>query len=305
MDREIVVKSLVKRFGKTVALENVSFASKSGINMILGPNGAGKSTLLRCISGLYSPDRGKISVQGLNPYDNTELRRKITYLADNYGLYDFLTIRQNLSFFGRFYGLGSEESVRKVKGLLKELDLSERLDSKVETLSRGMKQKAAFCRTMLNDADVLLLDEPTAFLDVKSGETIRTLLQELAAEKKTILFVTQKLDEVVRFNSRILIIRKGKIMKDVEMGTLYKSIFKNAIVTIRVARPISDKLMASLRRAVKTNEANPTSVSIKVSDYKQINEAASTLIDGGAYVVSIDYLEPALDRLMFGGKNAD
>jgi ABC-type multidrug transport system ATPase subunit len=295
----------VKRFGKTVALENVSFASKSEINMILGPNGAGKSTLLRCIAGLYSPDHGDVSVQGLNPYESTEVRRNISYLADNYGLYDFLTIRQNLSFFGRFYGLGSEQSVRKVRGLLKELDLGDRLDAKVETLSRGMKQKAAFCRTMLNDADVLLLDEPTAFLDVKSSEAIRSLLQELAAEKRTILFVTQKLDEVVRFNSRILIIRKGRIVKDVEMGALYKSIFKNAVVTIRVAKPISDRLMASLHRAVKTNGANPTSVTIRVSDYKQINETVSRLIEGGAYVISIDYIEPALDKLMFGGKNAD
>ncbi|MGA3020826.1 MAG: ABC transporter ATP-binding protein [Candidatus Micrarchaeales archaeon] len=305
MGREIVVKSLVKRFGKTIALENVSFASRSGINMILGPNGAGKSTLLRCIAGLYSPDHGSISIQGLNPYENTELRRNISYLADNYGLYDFLTIRQNLSFFGRFYGLESKQSVDKVKGLLKELDLGDRLDTKVETLSRGMKQKAAFCRTMLNDADVLLLDEPTAFLDLKSSEAIRLLLQELAAEKRTILFVTQKLDEVVRFNSRILMIRKGRIVKDMEMDKLYKSIFSNAEVTIRVAKPISGKLVASLDRVVKTNGANPTSVTIRVSDYKQINDSVSRLMDGGAYVVSIDYFEPALDKLMFGGKNAN
>ena len=103
MANDVVVNRAVKRFGRVTALDAISFSSRKGINIILGPNGAGKSTLLRSISGLYELEGGTISVLGSNPYTDTDLRRRVSFLADNYGLYDFLSVRKNLGFFGKFY----------------------------------------------------------------------------------------------------------------------------------------------------------------------------------------------------------
>ena len=302
MANDVVVNRAVKRFGRVTALDAISFSSRKGINIILGPNGAGKSTLLRSISGLYELEGGTISVLGSNPYTDTDLRRRVSFLADNYGLYDFLSVRKNLGFFGKFYGLGEKEAIAKAMPLMKELDLMQYFEMRVETLSRGTKQKVAFCRSMLNDAEVLLLDEPTAFLDVKATNTVRSLLKGLADENKTVIFVTQRIDEVARYNSRILVLRKGRMVKDTDIEGLYSAVLRNAHVTIRLAKPVKANVLDSLRNVVGTNAKEPTSVTVRVHGYKEVNRAVSELMKGGAYVVGIDYLEPEIDKLVFGEK---
>ena len=106
---EIEVNNIVKRFGRVTALYKVSMKAGKGINMVLGPNGAGKSTLLRCIAGLYKPDEGSISVLGRNPYYDDAVRKGVSLISDNYGLYDYLGVLDNLKFFGRLYGLSDSE----------------------------------------------------------------------------------------------------------------------------------------------------------------------------------------------------
>ena len=145
-----------------------------------------------------------------DPYTDAHARLRISLLADVYGLYDFLSVKDNLKFFGRFHGLHGEEAIKKSAIVTKELNLGQYMDAKVETLSRGTKQKVAFCRSMLNDAQVLLLDEPTAFLDASASDVVRSHIQDLEREGKTIMFVTQRLDEVTRLNSRILSVARPR-----------------------------------------------------------------------------------------------
>ncbi len=302
MQSDIAVRNLVKRFGKNTALKDITLTSKKGINIILGPNGAGKSTLLKCIDGLYRPSSGYVSVLNANPYTDAHARSKISLLADVYGLYDFMSVKDNLRFFGNFYGLRGDEAIRKTAEMMGELDLKQYLDAKVEALSRGTKQKVAFCRSMLNEAQVLLLDEPTAFLDANASDVVRSHVQEMAHDGKTVMFVTQRLDEVTRLNSRILVLREGRLAAETDAEGIYSTVFKGVDVSVRLARPIGEKAIEGIRNIVWKNGKRPTLIKVRINGYGEVNKVLKALIDCGAYVVSVDYAEPALEKLVFGGR---
>lgn len=297
MDKSIKVNMIVKAFGKTVALKDVNFQSASGINIVLGPNGAGKSTFLRCIDGLYRVDSGSVEVLGVDPYNDDSIKSKLSLLTDNYALYDFLSVANNLKFFGRLYNLKDNETLERSKELLKRLEASEYLDKKVYQLSRGTKQKIAFCRAVLNEPEVLLLDEPTAFLDAHSAEMVRKILFEYEKEGKTILFVTQKLDEVTRFNGKISIIRAGRIVKETTTEGLYSFVLKNTVVNIRLARPLKLSAVKRLDGFKEANAEQATLLKFKVKNYKDINKTVKGLLALGGSIVSIDYIEHLIDDL--------
>lgn len=297
MDKSIKVNGIVKAFGTTVALKGVNFQSASGINIILGPNGAGKSTFLRCVDGLYKVDSGKVDVLGVDPYKDDSIKSKLSLLTDNYALYDFLSVKNNLKFFGRLYNLKDDETLRRSKDLLKRLEALEYLDKKVYQLSRGTKQKVAFCRAVLNEPQVLLLDEPTAFLDAHSAEMVRKILFEYEKEGKTILFVTQKLDEVTRFNGKISIIRAGRIVRETTTEGLYSFVLKNTIVNIRLARPLKLSVVKRLPGFKEANAEQATLLKFRVKNYKDINKTIERLLDLGGSIVSIDYIEHLIEDL--------
>jgi ABC-type multidrug transport system ATPase subunit len=297
MENPIEVASIVKSFGKIVALNKVNYSSAKGINMILGPNGAGKSTFLRCIDGLYAVDSGSVRIFGENPYKNTQTKNMISLLTDNYALYDFLTVADNLKFFGRLYGMKDREILEAGKKMLRSLDAAQYLHRRVSELSRGTKQKVAFCRATLNKPDVLLLDEPTAFLDAHSAEAMRKILIEYEREGKTILFVTQKLDEVTRFNGKIAIIKAGKLVKETSTEGLYNMVLKNTTVNVRLARPLDIKIVKRIDGFIEPNSKTPTMLKFMVNDYRQINRIISSLMADGASIVSVDYIEHLIDDL--------
>ena len=302
MENAISVKNLYKKFGKTVALDNISFTSKEGVNIILGPNGAGKSTFLRCIIGLYKPSSGSVLVYGKRPYFDDEIRNKMALLSDNYALYDFLTVKQNLRFFGNLYKLGDSEIYKKSKKILKEMDALKFFDRKVVELSRGTKQKIAFCRAMLNDPDLLLLDEPTAFLDASSSEWIRNFILDYGRKKKTILFVTQKLDEVSRFNSRLIIMRDGRIVEDTTTYNIYNEIMKSSSILVRFARPVAISMLKRIGYKFDSMESKEvSSAKFYINSYKDVNLLISKLIKNKAFVLGVDYIEPLVERISKGG----
>jgi ABC-type multidrug transport system ATPase subunit len=187
--------------------------------------------------------------------------------------------------------------LRRSRDLLKRLEAIEYLDKKVYQLSRGTKQKIAFCRAVLNEPQVLLLDEPTAFLDAHSAEMVRKILFEYEREGKTILFVTQKLDEVTRFNGKISIIRAGRIVRETTTEGLYSFVLKNTVVNIRLARPLKLSLVKRLYGFKEANAEQATLLKFKVKNYKDINRTIKGLLDLGGSIVSIDYIEHLIDDL--------
>ncbi|MEM0143674.1 MAG: ABC transporter ATP-binding protein [Candidatus Parvarchaeum sp.] len=298
----IVVESLYKKFGSTIALNDVSFKSLNGVNIILGPNGAGKSTFLRCIMGLYKPSSGSITVFGKRPYFDDSVRKNVALLSDNYALYDFLTVRQNLKFFGSLYRLSDKDIYDRSLKILKEMDAVKFFDRKVIELSRGTKQKIAFCRSMLNEPDLLLLDEPTAFLDASSSEWIRNFIIKYSQNEKTVLFVTQKLDEVSRFNARLIIMRDGSIVEDTTTYNIYNEIMKSSSVLIRFAKPVSiEKLKNTTYKFEAMKSKEVSSAKFYINSYEDVNKLIGKLIKNGVFILGIDYIEPLVERISKGG----
>lgn len=293
----IDVRSIGKSFGATKALNKLNFSSSAGINIILGPNGAGKSTLLRCIDGLYKVDSGSVKVLGEDPYKNSDLKMKLSMLTDNYALYDFLSVEGNIKFFGRLYGLKDPDITSRARSIMRELDALQYMKNKVYTLSRGTKQKIAFCRAVINDPEVLLLDEPTAFLDAKAAQSVRRFLLKYTSEGKIVLFVTQKVDEVTRFSGRISIIRKGAIIKNTTTEGIYSLVLKNSPINIRLAKAVDVKYLKKIDGFVEANGGMATTFKVKIKSYKEISKIIKSLSDVGAYVISIDYVEPFIEEL--------
>ncbi len=292
---QIILRDIIKRFGNVVALDNINLKPKDGLNFVLGPNGAGKSTLLKVLGGLYKPDAGSVMVKGEDPYKSVELKQTLSLLTDNYALYDFLTLRKNIEFFGSFYGMKKDEAVFAVREMLKELDIYGILDSKVETFSRGTKQKAAFCRAIINDPKILLLDEPTAFIDANASNVIRDYIKENAS-KKDIIFVTQKLEEVARLRGYVHIMSKGRIIKSTDIAGMYKNVLKGMIVNIRFAKPVYLGVLKGLNGLQESYKGIATMVHVKIKDYKDISEAIDFIRGKGIDIVGVDYIEPFIEN---------
>ncbi len=296
----IEARRVWKLFGKTEALRGITLSIDSGMNIILWPNGAGKSTLLRCIDGLHRVDHGSIRVNGLDPYTNEGVHEKLSLLTDNYALYDHLTVIDNLRFFGRLYGMPDSDIRIKSKSLLKEVGALEYSDKKVAALSRGTKQKVAFCRAVLNDPKMILLDEPTAFLDVEASESIRRHLMEKEREGAVVIFVTQKVDEVTRFNANIFIMRNGRIAANVNSAELYRKILKGSIIGIRLARPISASAINNMEGLEYVNSNRATYIRVRIDSPSGVNKALKELMARGAVIAGVDYTEPPIEKISFG-----
>ena len=295
MGHEVQVDNVTKMFGTTAGLRNASLSAGRGISVIIGPNGAGKSTLLRCIGGLYRPDSGTVRVFGRDPYYDDSVRKRASLLSDNYALYDRLTVKSNLLFFGRLYGNSDAETMDISKKVLGRLDAYGLMEKKAGELSRGTKQKVAICRALLGSPDAFLLDEPTAFLDAHTAEEVHLMLEELADLGSTILYATQRLGEAARFKASIFVIKKGRVSRKLEHADLYGSVLDGATVRIRLARAFS---YALARKAPHFKEAEGLNVSILVHGYRDISESAGWLIRRGAYIVGIDYAEPLMEEML-------
>ena len=169
MNTAIEVHNLMKEFDDYRVLDSISFNVYRGeVFGYLGPNGAGKTTTLRILLGLIKPTSGEVFVLGENPLNNSKLRMKIGVLLEDHGLYNSLTVYENLDLYARLYGLSNSlERRRRIIELLEFIGLYERRNDKVGFLSRGMKRKLAIVRAILHHPEIVFMDEPTSNLDPK------------------------------------------------------------------------------------------------------------------------------------------
>lgn len=194
-----------------VALRDITFSAQTGsILGLLGPNGAGKTTLLRILSTALQPSSGRILIDGKDiSNDPLAIRRKIGFLTGNTGLYDRLTPRELLTYFGKLHQIENGELKRRIDGLFHELDMLDFADKRCEKLSFGMKQKVSIARTLIHQPEVIVLDEPTTGLDVAASQTILRFIERLSREGKTVLFSTHHMHEVEVLCNHVVIIHEG------------------------------------------------------------------------------------------------
>jgi len=210
---------LTKRFGQFTAVEKVSFEVRDGeVFGLLGPNGAGKTTTLRLLSTLLKPTSGAASVAGHDLLrESQKVRASIGVLPEDTGLYDRLTPREHLLYYGRLHGMSKDFLTKRADELLEIMELADRANTKVGDFSKGMKQKVALLRAFIHDPPVLLLDEPTGGLDVMSARSIHAFVERFRREGKAIMISTHNMTEAQKLCGRIAIIDNAKI---VAIGTV-------------------------------------------------------------------------------------
>jgi sodium transport system ATP-binding protein len=207
----IDVNDVRKQFGDVQALGGVSFSARDGqITALLGPNGAGKTTLLRTLVGLLKRDHGSISVDGVDPErDPLTVRRNIGFLTDQFGLYERLSTREYLTYFGELNGMGGAALKNRIDEVSELLSMDDILERRTKGFSQGQRIKVALARTLLHRPRNLLLDEPSRGLDVMSTRALRRALTALRADGCCVIMATHVMQEVTALCDDVIVIAKG------------------------------------------------------------------------------------------------
>ncbi|WMJ89824.1 ABC transporter ATP-binding protein [Anaerocolumna sp. MB42-C2] len=256
----LIIKNLTKTYGKFIALDHLNMEIKKGeIFGFVGPNGAGKTTTMRIIAGLLKADSGEVTVDGINARTNLkELKNKMGYMPDFFGVYDNLKALEYMEFYASIYGITGDKARRLCLELMDAVRLSDQADSYVDEMSRGMKQRLCLARSMVHDPELLILDEPASGLDPRARVEMKEILRELHNKGKTILISSHILPELAQLCSNIGIIEKGKMVLS---GTV------DEILSVRgTASPIIMKFTENQEKALEVLKQNPLVQNIIIRD---------------------------------------
>jgi ABC-2 type transport system ATP-binding protein len=235
----VVTEHLRKAFPALVAVDDLSFSIGAGeVFGLLGPNGSGKTTTIRMLCGLMAPTSGTATVVGYDVAREPEMvRRSIGYMSQKFGLYDDLTVVENLRFYASVYGLAGRERERRIEELLHELDLEKRVGQLTGTLSGGWKQKVALACSTAHRPRMLFLDEPTAGVDPAARRRFWQMIYALAERGTTILVTTHYMDEAERCQ-RIAFLSRGHL---IALGTVPE-------ITAQFGQPSIEDVFIELQR---------------------------------------------------------
>ncbi|WNH10331.1 ABC transporter ATP-binding protein [Thalassobellus suaedae] len=211
-NKVIQVKNLTKKFGDFTAVDTITFDVEKGeVFGFLGANGAGKTTAIKMLIGISKPTFGEAQVAGFNVFTNAEdVKKNIGYMSQKFALYDDLTVRENITFFGGIYGLSKTRIKEKADALIEELGLKGVSNQLVKSLPLGWKQKISFSVALLHDPKIVFLDEPTGGVDPITRRQFWELIYKAASQGTTIFVTTHYMDEA-EYCDRVSIMVNGKI----------------------------------------------------------------------------------------------
>ena len=245
----VEVDRLWVNYGKVVAVRGISLSIPRGeVYGFIGPNGAGKTSTIKVLATLLKPARGFVKLDGVSVPDHPyEVRRRIGYMPDFFGVYEDLTVNEYLHFFAAAYHLVGQQRKRVVSDVLALTDLGGKRDEQVESLSRGMKQRLALARVLLHDPDLLLLDEPASGLDPRARIEIRELLKELRRMGKTILISSHILHELAHLCTHIGIIEAGRMVAQGSLEQIYQQLQLKRLVHVQITNLAENGLLERIR----------------------------------------------------------
>jgi ABC-2 type transport system ATP-binding protein len=298
----IKVKNLTKKFNGFTAVDHISFEVKeSEIFGLLGPNGAGKTTTIRMLSTLSRPTEGTASIGGYDivKHDN-QVRQQIGLVSEKMIMYDRLTAKENLRFFGKLYNIPKNTLNQRIDELLELVQLGKWKDSKVGTFSTGMRQRMNVIRALLNMPKVLFLDEPTLGLDPQSTVEVRDFVKKVNQENKTtIILTTHMMTEADRLCDRIGIIDHGKIAALDTSTNLKKLVSGDDSTVLKLEiQNLTKKLVTKMQAldCVKSvSQENTSHLKIHATGDKSFDTIIDALRADKAKVKSIENLQPTLE----------
>lgn len=283
--------------GGVRALDGLSLSIERGeVRGLLGPNGAGKTTLVRILSTILLPSEGQAFVLGHDVVTDTATVRGaigIVFGGDK-GLYPKLTARQTLDYWAALYRVSVEEARRKVPALLDRVGLAARADDRVETYSRGMKQRLHLARGLVGDAQVLFLDEPTIGMDPIAARDFRALVGELRGEGRTILLTTHDMAEAEAVCDRVALIDHGKLLAVETPETLGRLVSQHERVDFEGDDSAAQAVLA-LRGVAAVKPLASTGFRVEVADPAVIRAVLALLIEMG--VTTISTSRPSLEEV--------
>jgi len=284
MEASITLKKVGKLVGDKTILAGLSFGIERGsLVAIIGENDAGKSTLLKVLAGTENPDYGNVFIHGIDSTKRRINSQSYTgFVPFNSDLDPFLSLEENIRFIGSVYGIKDSTITSRIKKFAADLNFMDSLQKQASITSPGNAKKAMIVRELIHDPSILIIDEPTAFMDARSGREIWDLLRRLAGEK-TVIYVSQSLSEVEQANDRILVMQQGKIILDGTLDRLLESTLQYhqfEIEFVNLTEQLFNKLVAV------TTVVKPTKIGNTLHFYGReravffhvLNEAAGELM---------------------------
>ena len=302
METVINVQNLKHYYGEHLALQDLSFqVSRGEVFGLLGPNGAGKTTSVRLLNGMFEASGGTMEVMGFNPgTQGAQIRAVSGVLTETPALYERLTARQNLKFFGTLAEMSDPEIAARTDELLKMFDLSDHADVRTGTFSKGMKQRLALARAWLSRPKLLFLDEPTSSLDPEAAVQVRELIADVRQkEGTTVLICSHNLDEAQRLCDHLLIMRKGSAVAMGTLDELRRQVSTGLWLQIKLLKPFSDwqSTLSGLKGVRKFELQDETSIKVEVESQENIPQVVSALVMKGAQFLKLQPQEISLEEV--------
>lgn len=216
MEAIISIRHLNKRYGSKPVLNDINLEVHPGqVIGYIGPNGAGKSTTVKILCGIIQEYEGDVVIAGRNLRDNmADLKRMIGYIPELPEMYDLLSPREYLTFIGKLYGLGDDVVEGRCRRIMESFGLADKMDERMDTFSKGMRQKVLITSGLLHNPSIVILDEPMSGLDANAVILVKELMQVMKQEGKTIIYCSHMMDVVEKVSDRIILIDNGRVVAD-------------------------------------------------------------------------------------------
>jgi ABC-2 type transport system ATP-binding protein len=286
-----------RTFGDVVGLSDLSLAAPKGaVTVLLGPNGSGKTTAVRTITGALRPDGGRVEVFGVDPdVDGEDVRRRCGVVSAKPALYDRLSGRDNLRYAADLWRMGRDAPIDASAA---RFGIDDALDLRVGGYSTGMKTRLALARAILHDPDLLLLDEPTSGLDPESSHAVLALIDEMAADGKTVVMCTHLLLEAEGLADQVVMLEQGKDLIAGPPDELVARYWPNPCVVVDAEDRTSLDGLAAMDGVIAF-ERNGSGATIELDDAGRVPDLISALAGRGVRWTRVVPHEPSLEELYF------
>ncbi|NKE06480.1 MULTISPECIES: ATP-binding cassette domain-containing protein [Mesobacillus] len=297
------VKQLTKRFKEFEAVKNVSFSLQKGESYgLLGPNGAGKTTTIQMISGLFPPSSGYIQIAGIDMVRQPKQGQGLLGIVpQEIALYQQMSARENLSFWGRMYGLSGSHLQERIKEVLDIIGLTDRATEKVETFSGGMKRRVNIGAAILHNPELLIMDEPTVGIDPQSRSHILETVKRLNAEGMTVIYTSHYMEEVEYLCEKIGIMDQGEFITSGTISELRETIGDRSRIVMNFSgAPKIENLKTALALSIPENDLSVNHEELAIfhkEPQKVLSELIQTVTGAGFEITSVEVVEPNLESV--------